>query len=114
MEGIEQFRCEAWNRQQLLQVFALPDFDWEGRNQLFPLSVLVELLRLPAKLNSVAEDVEAQSDRPSLEFEPAVVGNFQGERILIDGYLRCVLFLRSGEESGCLVWVPIQLEQEHS
>jgi hypothetical protein len=35
MEGIEQFRCEAWTRQQPLQVFTLPDFDWEGRNQLF-------------------------------------------------------------------------------
>jgi hypothetical protein len=104
LRGINEFRCEAWTREQLLQLLTLRDFDWQGLNRTFSLRDLLALARFPASLISTAEAIEV--DWQLLNLEPAVIGNLEDRQILIDGYLRCLLFLRSGEQGEYLVWVP--------
>jgi hypothetical protein len=105
----QSFICQAWTKDQLLQLCALPRLDPQRRWQLVP---LLSFLLSPADPNDPDDPrVAAQRvplDQPFTQTEPLVLGHWDdGTEVLWEGYFRAALFLRSEDrDAQVLVWVP--------
>jgi hypothetical protein len=115
LSGINEFVCESWSKATLMRVYTLPALDPQRRGRLVPLISFVASPRfLDANGNPEPTDPRVAADQVPLteafvNSEPVPVGLWQGYRVLIDGYRRSILFLRSENLQGeILAWVPVE------
>jgi hypothetical protein len=107
LNGDEVFTCEAWSKEQIETVYVSP-----SNYSLIPLR---SFAASPRPLGSdgnpawddprVAADL-CPSDRPFDQSEPVVIVLFENRKVLLDGYCRTLIFLKSENTSELLVWFP--------
>jgi hypothetical protein len=105
------FKVEEWSAEKLGQVYAMSEVDPHGEGRYRPLVVYAESLRptgAAARLDPrVAADMVPLT-APLRAPDPLIVGLYQGFQVLIDGYFRGILFLRSaGPDERITVLVPV-------
>lgn len=108
-----RFSCESWSKLQLASIWALPAFDPNGKQHPIPFLTFLALPRLnnldgtPDNGDPRREADKVPTDQGFGQTEPLVVGLLGTVPILIDGYCRAVLFMRSENPAAqLLVWIP--------
>jgi len=109
--GVKEFVMEQWPVERLCAVKAMSQMDPLGRGRF--ISVLAFALSPPP---AGADDGDPRvaaaraplSDAPIIPTEPVIAGLYNGLQVLIDGYRRSILFLRSAGQDDCIpILVPI-------
>ena len=109
------YECQAWTRGQLAQAWALPAYNPPDKKVPIPYYDFYTGVTNTGP-GGLAEDSDARvaakliaSDLPApLDEEPAIMIGVPGLYMLLEGYLRSVLFMRSSDLSRrLLVWVPV-------
>jgi len=108
------YECQAWTRGQLAQVWALPAYNPPAKKT--PVPYYDFYIGAPnTGPGGTAEDSDARVAAkripldlpPPPDEEPVIMISVPGAYILLEGYLRSVLFMRSADLSRrLLVWVP--------
>ena len=109
---VREFVMEEWSTDQLGRVYAMSETDQLGEGRYQPFVVYAASARPTG--STAPLDPRVAADKVPLTTvwrapDPLVVGRYKGFQVLIDGYFRGVLFLRSaspGERIAVLVPVP--------
>lgn len=106
------YEVTGWTREQLFSAFALPVFNPQRVNQIFPYSEFLRGLPKPdANGNPDTTDPRtavSQLLEPLAYLEPGIIIDL-GVPVLLDGYFRSLAYLKFPPEDGLLpVWVPRQ------
>lgn len=108
LDSVETFRCSAWSKDDLGRVWAIRAFDPNGKQHIIPyLSFLAgpRLANDPNDPRSTADQVATTT--PFKQDTPGIVTSLSSVPVLVDGYCRSVLFMRSeNTHERFLVWVP--------
>ncbi len=111
LNGISEFVFEMWSVERLREIRAMLQMDPLGEGRL--ISVLAYSLSPPPEGTDdgdprVAAALAAASDRPFQVNEPVIVGLYDGSQVLIDGYYRILMFMRSaGAQDRIPVLAPV-------
>jgi hypothetical protein len=101
------YKCQGWRRSQLLSVRALPSFNPLGNGQAIPYRNFLD--GAPTAGNDDPRTVFAAITLPAKyeQAEPVVIVRVCNEFLLLEGYLRSLLFAKSIDpDAELLVWVP--------
>jgi hypothetical protein len=109
---VREFVMEEWSTDQLGQVYAMSEADQSGEGRYQPFAVYAASARPTG--STAPLDPRVAADKVPLTTvlrapDPLVIGLYKGFQVLIDGYFRSLLFLRSaspGERVSVLVPVP--------
>jgi hypothetical protein len=108
--GAPSFKCESWSVEDLLNVQTLPLFGH------FPYSVFLTKNPCAVLRNGIPAFDEADPrvvawsidpTQPFEQVEPVIIIRVQGRPLLLDGYLRSLLWFRRNEPAKpLLAWLP--------
>jgi len=109
----QEFVIEEWSAEQLGRVFAMSEVGPSGEGRYQPFAVYAAAPRptgptawLDPRLAADKVPLTAPIRTP----DPLIVGRYQGFQVLIDGYFRGLLFMRSASPAERIaVLVPIPL-----
>jgi hypothetical protein len=108
----DRYVCKAWTKDRLAQVWAVSDFN-PLEKRCIPYMVFYESPPNTGPDGSPQDDdprVAARAiphDLPFDQKEPVIVVRMDGFDILLEGYLRSILFMRSNDPAAVLlVWAP--------
>ena len=100
------FRCEAWTKEQVGRTFTVPRMA-PNRKENIPFLSFLACPRFAEPWEPRAQADQVPFDTPFVQTEPAIVLPNGPMQILVEGYLRAVLLMRSRDpEARLLVWVP--------
>ncbi len=108
------YRCEAWTKGQLAHAWALPAFNTPSKQRPMPYYDFYTG-RPNTGPGGLAEDSDPRVAARAVPYgtpfnqqhEPVIVIGQPGEYVLLEGYLRSIIFMRSSDASHrLLVWVP--------
>ena len=101
------FECQAWTKDQLGRTYTL--VGWApDRNSNIPFLSFIACPRFnePSDVRVLADRIP--SETPFAQTEPVIVLPYGTINILLEGYLRGVLFMRSpNPDAKILVWFPV-------
>ena len=109
--GIENFVCVAWTKQDLLASLTIPAMS-PAKNRHIPYS---EFIKNPPHIVDGKPEwsdprVTADNwpnDQSFSQTEPAISIRVNGQNMLIDGYGRSVIYMRHGKDADVfMVWTP--------
>jgi hypothetical protein len=108
------YRCEAWTKGQLVHAWALPAFNTPAKIR--PMPYYDFYTGIPnTGPGGLPEDSDARIAARAIPYgtpfnqnhEPVIVIGEPGRHVLLEGYLRSIIFMRSSDPSHrLLVWVP--------
>jgi hypothetical protein len=110
---VREFVIEEWSAEQLGRVYAMSELDpsGEGRYQAFAVYAAS-----PRPTGPTAQlDPRIAADKAPLTTalrapDPLIVGRYKGFQVLIDGYFRGLIFMRSASpDERIAVMVPVPL-----
>ena len=110
--GVREFVIEEWSADQLGRVYAMSELDPSGEGRYRPFA---EYAASPRPTSAAARlDPRIAADKVPLTTalrtpDPLIIGLYKGFQVLIDGYFRGLLFMRSaspGERIAVLAPVP--------
>jgi len=109
----QEFVIEEWSAEQLGRVFAMSEMGPSGEGRYQPFAVYAAAPRPTGP--TAWQDPRLAADKVPLTApirtpDPLIVGRYQGFQVLIDGYFRGLLFMRSAsptERIAVLVPVPL-------
>jgi len=107
LKDVGFFTCEVWSREQVESLHVSP-----GKRLLIPLRSFADspppvgLDGKPAWDDPRVAAGRVPRDRPFVQTEPVPVVQFEGRMVLLDGYCRSIVFLKS-ESKELLVWFSI-------
>jgi hypothetical protein len=109
---VREFVIEEWSADQLSRVYAMSEVDPSGEGRYQPFAVYAASPRPTG--SSARLDPRVAADEVPLTTalrarDPLVIGRYKGFQVLIDGYFRGLLFMRSassGERVAVMVPVP--------
>ena len=110
---MREFVIEEWSAEQLGRVYAMSELDpsGEGRYQPFVVYAAAPLPTGPTAWLDPRVAVDKVPLTTTLRApDPLIIGRYKGFQVLIDGYFRGLLFLRSAlpdERIAVLVPVPL-------
>lgn len=109
--GIKEFVLEQWTVEQIRCLNAMSQMDPSGRAQFISVQ---DYALSPPPIGAddgdprVAAAKVPPSNTPFRTVDPVVIGLYNGLRVLIDGYCRSILFMRSAKpDSRIPVLVPV-------
>jgi hypothetical protein len=108
---VQAFTVEEWSADKLGQVYAMSEVDPQGEGRYRPFAVYARSPR-PTGADALL-DPRVAADKvpltpPLRAPDPLIVGLYHGFQVLIDGYFRGILFMRSaGTNERIAVLVPI-------
>jgi hypothetical protein len=110
---VREFVIEEWSAEQLGRVYAMSEADPSGEGRYQPFAVYAASPRPTGPTARL--DPRVAADKIPLTTalrspDPLVIGRYKGFQVLIDGYFRGLLFMRSaspGERIAVLVPVPV-------
>jgi hypothetical protein len=110
---VQGFVIEEWSAEQLGRIYAMSEVDPSGRGRYQPFAVYAASPR-PTGPTAWLDPRVAAGKVPSTTAlrapNPLIIGRYKGFQVLIDGYFRGLLFMRSalpGERIAVLVPVPL-------
>lgn len=109
LDAIETFQCSAWSKEELVRIWAISAFDPNGKQHIIPYLSFLAGPRLSNDPNDPrsAADLVATTI-PFKQDTPGIVTSLSSVPVLVDGYCRSVLFMRSENTlERFLVWVPL-------
>ena len=101
------YECQAWTKDQFGRIYTIVEMAPDRKSNIPFLSFIA-----CPRFNEPS-DPRVQADRipletPFVQTEPVIVLPYGSINILIDGYLRGVLFMRSPDpDATILVWFPV-------
>jgi hypothetical protein len=109
--NVKEFVCEAWTQDDLMKTIAIPALS-PGKDRLLPYADFIK--NPPHMVGGQPEwsDPRVSADswpqgKPYSQDEPAIAILHSGDKILVDGYGRSVIFVKHGKsDDKFLVWVP--------
>lgn len=110
------FECQTWTENELLNAWALPEFNPPNRDYCISYKTFLMAGGPPdlASLEDCDPRVEWHRQNSSAEAneyqqeEPIIVIGKPGTYIILDGYFRTLAFVNSPEKSkGLLAWIPL-------
>ncbi len=114
IDASPHYRCEAWSKGQLCQSFALPAFNPPAKVK--PIPYYDFYIGTPntgpgGTAESSDPRVIAGAIPPGTPFqefhEPIIVSGSPGNYLLLEGYLRSIIFMRAAHASQrLLAWLP--------
>lgn len=109
LDSARSYQCAAWLRQELGRVWAIPAFDPNGKQHLIPYLSFLAGSRPPNEPNDPRRAADGvPTTQAFIQAEPGIVGLLNTVPVLLDGYCRSVLFMRSENlYAQFLVWVPV-------
>ncbi|RUV25875.1 MULTISPECIES: hypothetical protein [unclassified Mesorhizobium] len=112
LDGYSSFTCESWSKAQIVRTYVVPALDplRQGRSVPYLTMLAAPLFKTssgqPERTEPrVAADGIALGDEPFPLDPLIVVPNGPATFVLLDGTMRSILFVRSGE-TEMLVWRP--------
>ncbi|MGA8615976.1 MAG: hypothetical protein WB760_30685 [Xanthobacteraceae bacterium] len=106
---VREFVIEEWSADQLDRVYAMSEVDSSGEGRYRPFAVFAAAPRPTGPTAQIDPRVAADKTPLStalLTPDPLVVGRYEDVHVLIDGYFRALVFMRSaspGERIAVLV-----------
>lgn len=109
----EVYECAAWTKDELSRVLTIPVLDPQRKNRNVPFLsyAIAPPFRRPdgtvemTDPRAVAETIPL--DKRTLQHEPVPAIRVNGRYMLLDGYLRSILFMRSEDpDATLLAWIP--------
>jgi hypothetical protein len=108
---VREFVLEEWSADQLGQVYAMSEADPWRQGRFHPFAVYAKSPRPTGP--KAGRDPRVAADHVPLtttlpELDPLVVGLYKDLRVLIDGYFRGLIFMRSAASGGRVaILVPV-------
>jgi hypothetical protein len=107
LDRAETYECLAWTKQQLGQAYTILRMA-PSRKENIPFLSFIACPRFAESWDPRVQADEIPFDTPFVQMEPVIILPHGTMHILIEGYLRSVLFMRSRElDARIMVWVPI-------
>jgi hypothetical protein len=100
--GVREFVIDEWSTKQLSDVYAMSELDPSGEGRYKAFAVYAAAPRatgLDAWLDPRVAADQVPLTRALPTHDPLIVGLYKGFHVLIDGYFRGLLFLRSAAPS---------------
>jgi hypothetical protein len=108
---VHEFRVERWTAEQLERVYVMSEVDPTGAGRYRPFAVYAAERRPNGPYAALDPRVAADKVPPNAELrasDPLIVGQYKDFRVLIDGYFRGLIFMRSATpDDRVAVLVPI-------
>ena len=114
VDSSAMYRSEAWTKGQLVHTWALPMFNTPAKQRPIPYYDFYSG-RPNTGPAGIAEDSDPRVAARNIPYgtpfdqnhEPVIVVGKPGEYVLLQGYLRSIIFMRSSDPSHrLLAWVP--------
>jgi hypothetical protein len=107
MENVDCFVVSEWSQDQLRNILCMSQMDQTNKGCLITLSEYMN--RPPDDPNDKSDPrVAAKAGDFVTSPDPIIIGLWEGNRVLVDGYRRSILFLKStdGADSVIKAYVP--------
>ena len=103
----DMFECRAWTKEQLGRIYTTVIMA-PNRKANIPFLSYIACPRFDEQSDPRVQADKIPFDTPFVQMEPVIVLPYGAIQIMIDGYLRSVLFMRGREpDARILVWVPV-------
>ena len=119
IDSAQIYLCEGWDKQKLMSILAVPAFNPPLKRQVIPYSQFYNgMPNTGPGMTPEASDPRvaiASITIPAIyvQDEPVIVISVQGHLILLEGYLRSLLFMKSPDpKAELLAWVPQTVNNE--
>lgn len=111
LDDTETYRCAGLTKGELAQVWAIPAFDPNGKQHLIPYLAFLAGARPANEPHDPRRAADAvPTTDPFEQTEPGVIGLVSTVPVLLDGYCRSVLFMRSENVHELyLAWMPAKV-----
>ena len=103
----ETYECQSWTKEQLGRTFTIVRMA-PSRDKNIPFISFIACARFDEESDPRVQADRIPFDTPFVQTEPVIVRPYGHIPILIEGYLRSVLFMRScNPDATILVWYPV-------
>ena len=107
LDRFEVYACQSWTKDQLGRTWTIADVSPDRRSNI-PLLSYLACPRFDEFADPRVQADRVPFDAPFEQTEPVIVLPYGQMPILIEGYLRAVLFMRfPNPDAKILVWFPI-------
>ena len=102
----DTYECQAWTKEQLGRIYTIVPMS-PSREENIPILSFIACARFTEQSDPRVQADKIPFDTPFVQTEPVIVLPYGAIQLLIDGYLRSVLFMRSRDpDARIMVWVP--------
>jgi hypothetical protein len=111
LDNVSEFVCVPWTKQDLLESITIPAMSLNKDSHILYSDFINNP---PHMVNSAPEWSDPRHsvkdwphNKPYAAMEPAIGINYNGQKMLVDGYGRSVIFMKYGKNTDhLLVWMP--------
>jgi hypothetical protein len=108
LDRFAEYQCRLWSKEQLGRTYTIPRMA-PDRNSHIPFLSFIACPRFNEPSDPRVHADNISFNTPFQQTEPIIVLPYGLGPILVDGYLRSVLFMRSpASDDRILVWYPVQ------